>query len=102
MKTLKTLRETTSVHPDFRPRPLKVQDVYDDGGVLIDRKSPNIDFITPIPDEIADVPPVVDLADPVSLAHVLQDVDKHQPETPIDLDAMQAIDMAKQIKSNLS
>ena len=93
MKTLKTLRETKTDLPEFRPRPLKVQDVYDDSGTLIDRKSFDIDFTVPIPDEIADIAPVVDLNDPVSLAHVLQDVDKNQPETPIDLDAMQAIDI---------
>lgn len=85
----------------FIAMPVKSVPKYTDGGVYNGEEYPVINCNKPIPQAMLEVAPVVDLNDPTALAdHILQ-ADKSNITTPVDMNAMEAMDFINEQKNNL-
>lgn len=88
------VRERTFLHPS-KPHP-----VYNPDGTLLRNECLPVYFGKPC-DEAFDIDEPVDLSDPVSYANACSLAEKHNVQTPVDIDPMEAIDIAKSFKDNI-
>lgn len=98
---LNELHVVRHAKPTFIPLPVKSVPRYTSDGVYEGDDYPVVDCNKPIPQAMIAFAPVVDLADPTALAdHILQ-ADKANISTPVDMDAMEAMDYIKEQRNNL-
>lgn len=98
---LNEVHKVRHAKPMFIPLPVKSVPRYTSDGVYDGEDYPVVDCSKPIPQSMLAPSPVVDLADPTALAdHILQ-ADKANITTPVDMDAMEAMDYIKEQRNNL-